>query len=510
MTNNNVNDRLERAEDELQRALERLSLAQRASGSGVWDLFVDRQTMVWSAEMCELFGVKPETTTVPFDVWRTAVHPDDLEAAETRNASALRDHTPLNSEYRIILPSGQERRIVAYGDTSYDAQGKPIRMIGICVDITDRLRADAAMRASEEKYRALVESTDTGYLIVDGQGRVIDANREYVRLTGHSELAEILGRRVTEWTAEHEKDKNAKALAQCANDGFIRNLAIDYVDGNGRVTPVEINATVIGSGESLRIISLCRDISERVEIEKSLRDMAATLEDKVIQRTRRLRELSGELAMTEERERRLLATELHDNLGQILAVTKMKLAALEPGSTRSEIDQVVELVEQADQSARMITAQLSPPILQSLGLDPALQGLRGEMNRMHGLNLIIRSDVVWDELTQELQAALYRCVRELVINVAKHAKTGEVRLSCASDADLLSIVVSDSGCGFDSARIDTSSVLKHSFGLRSIRERISNLGGEMQIDSSPRKGTTISLSLPRMGDAESATGSMRR
>ena len=150
----------------------------------------------------------------------------------------------------------------------FDNKGNCTHLVGSVHDITERKRAEEILKASEEKYRALVETTDTGYLIIDKEGKVIDANREYVRLTGHSELGEILGRSVIEWTAAHEKQKNAEALARCVKDGFIRDLVIDYVAGNNRVTPVEINAKVTGGGESLRIISLCRDVSDRKRAEE--------------------------------------------------------------------------------------------------------------------------------------------------------------------------------------------------------------------------------------------------
>ncbi len=131
-------------------------------------------------------------------------------------------------------------------------------------------RANETLVESEAKYRRLIETTDTGYLTLDGYGRVVDANQEYVRLTGHRELREILGKSVTEWTAEHAKTKNAEAVTQCLQDRHIRNLVVDYVDGRGMLTPVEISATVEGEGESLRIISLCRDITERKRDEAEL------------------------------------------------------------------------------------------------------------------------------------------------------------------------------------------------------------------------------------------------
>jgi PAS domain S-box-containing protein len=116
--------------------------------------------------------------------------------------------------------------------------------------------------------------TRTGYLILDAVGKVVDANDEYVRLSGHSELREIRGRSVVEWTAERAQKKNAEAVARCAKDGFIRDFVTEYTDKSGKITPVEINAKVEGEGESLRIISLCRDISERKRIEEELAEMS--------------------------------------------------------------------------------------------------------------------------------------------------------------------------------------------------------------------------------------------
>jgi len=138
-------------------------------------------------------------------------------------------------------------------------------------EMAARIRVENALRVSEEKYRALVETTGTGYVIVDSEGRVADANAEYIRLVGRSTLAEILGHKVTDWTAEYDLARNAEAVRKCTVQGFIRNLEIDYADKEGRFTPVEINATVMPATEAFRIVSLVRDITERKRAEKALR-----------------------------------------------------------------------------------------------------------------------------------------------------------------------------------------------------------------------------------------------
>ena len=147
-----------------------------------------------------------------------------------------------------------------------------IGIFGIFEDISERKQAEEALRQSEEKYRALIETTGTGFLILDSQGKVVDANQDYVRLTGHEALVEILGRGVEEWTAPYDLERNAGGVEMCVIQGFVRDLEIDYVGHGGQIIPVEINATVVGSGGSIRILSLCRDITKRKQAEKALRE----------------------------------------------------------------------------------------------------------------------------------------------------------------------------------------------------------------------------------------------
>ncbi len=141
-----------------------------------------------------------------------------------------------------------------------------------------RVKSSNALQESEEKYRLLIEATNTGYVIIDEQGRVLDANEEYVKLTGHGSLAEIAGRAVTEWTAAYDQERNAAEVRKCMESGSVRNLVIDYVAPTCRVTPVEINATVLRAPRAPRIFTVCRDITERKQAREELAGQKAMLQ----------------------------------------------------------------------------------------------------------------------------------------------------------------------------------------------------------------------------------------
>jgi PAS domain S-box-containing protein len=175
------------------------------------------------------------------------------------------------NENHIIKKDGTSRLVEWYGKPVFTPSGEIDFFFGVGIDITGRRLAEEARHATEERYRRLIETTATGYVILDAGGRVLDANAEYIRLSGHSSLAEIRGRSILEWTAEYEKERNLRAVEQCVRDGFIRDFEIDYTDGSGHITPVEINATLLGSGPTLQILTLCRDVSQRRQAQEEAR-----------------------------------------------------------------------------------------------------------------------------------------------------------------------------------------------------------------------------------------------
>jgi len=228
--------------------------------------------------------------------------------------------------------------------------------------------------------------------------------------------------------------------------------------------------------------------------------LAEKYEAELRRRTDKLRALSAALAMAEERERRALAQDLHDDLGQMIAVIKLKVSAFQAlkltQAQRAALEGCSAAVDLANRKLRAMAFQLSPPMLYDLGLIPALHWLADEMRHVYAIDVRIEDDGVPKELDPAISATLFRAVRELLINVAKHADVHEAALVTAvSDAGMLSISVSDAGKGFDPGLKPPANGVG-GFGLLSIRERLGYLGGKVEIRSNPGDGTTVFLRVP--------------
>lgn len=191
------------AELALTAANERLALAQRASHSGAWGWDMASGQLQWSPEMFELFGLPTSGLEPTFDLWRSLVHPADREDAEARITVSIHERIPLFNEYRIIDPAGATRFIQAFGDTQYDSAGSPLRMSGLCIDVTELRKAEEGQRASDARFAQLFRNMNEGLArcrMLFESGRPVDwvyldVNPAFDRLVG---LGDVVGKRVTE------------------------------------------------------------------------------------------------------------------------------------------------------------------------------------------------------------------------------------------------------------------------------------------------------------------------
>jgi alpha-L-fucosidase len=208
------------------------------------------------------------------DWFERFVPPDQRPAVRAGFARLMAGDIPPveHCENAVLTCTGEQRLIAWHNTVLRDADHRIIGTLSSGEDVTALRGAAAAQMESEAKYRALIEATGTGYVILDEAGRVVDANAEYVRLTGRAALTDVMGHSVVEWTAPHDRERNTAEVRQCLARGFVRGLEVDYMDAAGRTTPMEINATVLATPAGTRIVTLCRDITARRRAEVARRE----------------------------------------------------------------------------------------------------------------------------------------------------------------------------------------------------------------------------------------------
>ena len=235
--------------------------------------------------------------------------------------------------------------------------------------------------------------------------------------------------------------------------------------------------------------ALRREIAERQRAQAEL-----------VEHETRLRDLAAEVVLAEQRERRRLAAHLHDEVGQILALSQIRLARLrqleDPERRQSMGDALEGLLEEAIARTRSLTCELSPPVLYELGLESALRWLAEQFGRQSGVAITVeRQGQPPAEVSQDVSVMLFQVARELLANVAKHAKAAHAKVALVWENGEVAVVVEDDGVGFD-ARAVSQRAVSDSFGLFSIRERLSHQGGKMEVDARPGRGSRIAVRLP--------------
>src|SRR5436309_815832 len=359
---------------------------------------------------------------------------------------------------------------------------------------TERRQAEQAARESEQRYRTLLENAPEA-ILVHQDGRWIIANRAALKLLHAARVEQLVGRPTLDIVhPDYRAIVRERIEREFATGEPAPLLEQQFIAVDGTVLDVEVVGIPITLAGRQGGQIIVRDITERRQAEQVVREREAE-----VRRSReRLEALSQRLLKVQENERRLIAQELHDQIGQALTAVKLNLEPLRSGwrANGFPLDESVAIVEQLMEAVRSMSLELRPSVLDDLGLAAALRWYADRQGRRAGLAVRVRTQLPTERLASDLETACFRVAQEAITNVARHARAKRVEVDARAEDGTLDLTVRDDGTGFDVAAVRGGTTAEGSIGLDGMEERVRLLGGDFRIDSQPGTGTTVWARFP--------------
>ena len=414
-------------------------------------------------------------------------HPDDAtrEKLVTPSEAGSRCQS-LQIEKRYRRKDGSEAWALVVVLRAFDERGKLLYRAGQVIDIDKLKQAELDLRISEQRFRGVFENANTGMVVADQSGRVVHFNEAFSRMLGHD--ADVLRQmHFADFYVSAERcaeNPLADEILKTPQDRY--RIERRWVASDGRHVWVDLYISTIRdeSGAVVNFIAVVGDITERKKSALALGESK-----------RKLRALAAYQEELLEQERKRIAGEVHDEMGQLMTALKMDLSLMrlrfgEPPQLLGMIDEMRSLVDRTINVVRQVASNLRPAVLDH-GLAPAIEWLAADFAKRGTVRC--RLDVSGSFALPDLQStAVFRVVQESLTNVTRHAQAREVVISLHSSGQQLQVVVRDDGIGFDTAAVGKG----QGFGLFGMRERLLALGGRLRIASAPGQGTTVIIKLP--------------
>ncbi len=469
--------------------------------------------------------------------------PEDMPSILEAKSNVLQTGEVVRHKH-WLTSNGQRVFLDCYYEPVRDSAGKIIGVGIAAVNLTEQKQAEQALRESEELNRRTLQALPAHIAVLDREGRIIATNQAWEECAAQNEAAGkpsvAVGASYLEVCRHATADKDesaAQALAgiEAVMTGRQAQFAMEYpCHGPQEQRWFYMTVVPLGTPGQSGVVVTHLNITERKLAEEGLRHLNLSLEQRVAERTSelthtvealqgeieqrvraeeelklaneqlaqravQLRRLAGELTAVEQTERKRLSRILHDGLQQHLASAKMQIGGLAEQIDNEDLKQTAEEIEKIIGEgvgiSRSLSAELCPPILHEGGLSEGLEWLIRWMREKHRFRVDLSLGAV-PELREDVKMLVFESVRELLFNAIKHAQAprAQVRLELGGEGKMR-VTVSDEGAGFDPRRILPAGD-GGGFGLFSIRERIGLIGGKLEIDSAPGRGSRVALIVP--------------
>jgi PAS domain S-box-containing protein len=415
------------------------------------------------------------------------IHPEDVALVQANFLASLQAETSLPVIFRVNTPKQGTRWFEERGSSNRDANGNVIGFTGIIRDITETRLAADTLRESEEKYRKLFETETDLIVLLDAQtGRALDANEAALRAYGYTR-EEFLILPPEGYSAEPEA--SLALLNRVLEKGRAHARLRWHRRKDGTLIPLEVHAARYSWRGRDIICGVARDISDQL-----------AREDENRRQREALSRLARAVTAAAERERQRIATDLHDNLAQLLVSCQVRIDQLlqqaRPRQLKPTLQRVWDILDRAVKDTRDLTFRLAPPALEEAGLAAALDQMCRDLRDEYGLPFLFQEGGAGPPLELSLRQVVFRCVREAAVNAGRHAGARHVTVELTHEPDHLRVEVADDGRGFDARTAGFDFSAEGGYGLFSARQQLLHAGASLAIHSMPGKGTRVIIELP--------------
>jgi len=385
--------------------------------------------------------------------------------------------------FKIKSPAGEAASASLQSETN---PTKPVRLLH---PEGKRRSASNALKVSELRYRRLFEAAQDGILILNANtGQIDDVNPFLTDMLGYSRQ-QLLGNKLWDIVPFKNVEASRAEFRDLQRESYVRYDDVPLETKDGRAINVEFVSNIYQVNGDRVVQCNIRDITKRRRAEEKLKEYSG-----------KLQVLSRRLVEAQETERRHIARELHDEIGQALTVMQLNLQAmlLSPGtkSLAPRLKENLEVVNRLLEQVHDISLNLRPLILDDLGLEPALRWFTNRQSALVGLQANFHADSLAHRLDPVIETECFRVAQEALTNVVRHAKAKTVSVDLRKVAGQLHLRVRDDGSGFDMAAVRKQVLRGTSLGLLSMEERTALVGGGLELKSAPTQGTEVHAWFP--------------
>ena len=475
----------------VERELERVSLneAQALAKLGSWETELDTLKVSWSMETFRIFGVEPFSFLPTHQKFLDFIHPDDREMVDVAFKASIDNPAIHTIEHRIITAGGKLKFIIEHWQIFTNDEGLPVKAIGTSQDISDRKKEEQQLKL----FESVITHTTDSVVITEGNPdnagshRILYVNDSFAVMTGYNR-EEVIGNTPGILQGSKTDGEEIVRLRNALKMGIACKAEVLNYKKNGEEfwNNISIVPVTDDHGRHTHWIAVERDVTKRKQGEVALQE-----------KNHELKKLYGYLQNVREEERKHIAREVHDELGQLASALKIDVDWLRirvEGLTemaKSRITHANKTIEILLTSIRKIASGLRPSVLDDFGLNAALKAHCEEFESLNVIPCIFEAGFNDDSLAMNVKTELFRIVQESMTNVMRHAKAKNIIINTREDSENLYLTITDNGIGFDQEK------RKNTLGLIGLRERAISLHGTLEIESSVGKGTIIRAVIPK-------------